>query len=56
MKSNIDKCNLIVSKNDITEIEVGDFSIKRSSSEKWSGINIDSKLNFDNHANYLCSK
>ena len=36
----IDKCNLIVSKNEITNIEVGDFSIKRSSSKKLMGINI----------------
>ena len=46
MKTNEDKCHLILSTNELTEIQVGDFSIKNSGSEKLLGVNIDSKLNF----------
>ena len=58
MKTNDDKCHLIVSTNERTEIQIGDFSIKNrnSGSEKLLGVIIDSKLNFDSHVNYLCNK
>ena len=56
MKSNIDKCQLIISTNDIAEIQIGDFSIKIRSSEKLLGVNIDSKLNIDSYIKHLCSK
>ena len=56
MKTNEDKCYLIVSTNELTEIQIGDFSIKNSDSEKLLGANIDSKLNFDCHANHSCNK
>ena len=46
MKPNEDKCHLIVSKNELIEIQLGDFSIKNSGSETLLGVNIDSKLNF----------
>ena len=42
IKTNEDKCNLIVSTNELTEIQIGDFSIKNSASEKLLAINIDS--------------
>ena len=42
IKTNEDKCNLIVSTNEPTEIQIGDFSIKNSASEKLLAINIDS--------------
>ena len=51
-----DKCHLIVSTDELTEIQIGDLSIKRSGSEKLLGVNIDSKLDFDCHVNHLCSK
>ena len=54
MKTNEDKCHLIVDTNELTEIQIGDFSIKNSASEKLLGVNIDSKLNFDCHVNHLC--
>ena len=41
MKTNEDKCNLIVSTNELIEIQIGDFSIKNSASEKLLGLNID---------------
>ena len=56
MKTNEDKCHLIVSTNQLTEIQIRKFSIKNSSNEKFVGVNIDSKLNFDCHVNYLCNK
>ena len=54
--SNEDKCHLIVSTNELTEIQIGDFSIKNSANEKLLGVNIDSKLNVDCHVNHLCNK
>ena len=56
MKTNEDKCHLIVSVNEFTEIQIGDFSVKNSGSEKLSGVNIDSELNFDCLLNHLCNK
>ena len=56
MKTNEDKCHLIVSTNELTEIQRGDFTIKDSASEKFLGVNINSKLNFDFHVNHLCNK
>ena len=56
MKTNEDKCHLIVRTNKLTEIRIGDFSIKNSASKKLVGVNIDSKLNFDCLVNHLCSK
>ena len=56
MKSNSDKCHLIVSTNDTTEIQIEDSVIKSSNTEKLLGINIDCKLNFDSHVKHLCNK
>ena len=57
MKANEDKCLLIVSTNELTEIQIGDFSIKNSANEKLLGVNTDdSKLNFDCNVNHLCNK
>ena len=55
MKTNEDKCHLIVSTNEFTEIQIGDFSIKNSASVNLLVVNIDSKLNFDCHVNHLCN-
>ena len=56
MKTNQDKFHLIVSTNDFTEIQIGDFSIKNCGSEKLLNVNIHSKINFDCHVNHLCNK
>ena len=56
IKTNEDKFHLIVSTNELTKIQIGDFSIKNSANEKLLGVNIDSKLNFDCHVNHLCNK
>ena len=47
---------LIVSTNELTEIQIGGFLTKNNANEKWLGVNIDSKLNFDCHINHLCNK
>ena len=46
IKTSEDKCHLIVSTNELTEIQIGDFSIKNSTSEKLLGVDNDSKLKF----------
>ena len=56
MKTNEDKSHLIVSTNELTEIQIGDFSVKKSASEKLLGVIIDSNLNFDWHVNHLHNK
>ena len=56
MKANEDKCHLIVSTNELTEIQMGDLKIKNSASKKFLDVNIDSKLTFDCHVNHLCNK
>ena len=44
MKSNGDKCHLIVSTNDTAEIQIGEYLMKSIINEKLLGVNIDSKL------------
>ena len=48
--------SLFVGTNELTEIQLGDFTIKKSASEKLLVVNIDSKLNFDCHVNHLYNK
>ena len=56
MKTNEGKCYLIVSTNELIEIQIADFSIKNSDSEKLLGVNIYNILNFDCHVKYFCNK
>ena len=56
VKTNEDKCHLIVSTTEATEIRIGDYSIKSSDNEKLLGVYIDNKLNFDYHVDQLCKK
>ena len=50
-KGNPDKCHLLVSTNEKTKINIGEFSIENSDCEKLLGVKIDNKLMFD-----LCEK
>ena len=56
MKGNTDKCHLLLSKDESSEIHIGDYIIERSTCEKLLGIKIDSKLRFDDHIQDLCNK
>ena len=56
MKGNTDKCHLLLSKDESSEIHAGDSIIESSTCEKLLGIKIDSKLCFDDHIQDLCNK
>ena len=55
-KGNPDKCHLLVSTNEKTKINIGDFSIENSGCEKLLGVKIDNKLTFDYHVSDMCKK
>ena len=46
IKSNADKCHLLVSTNETVKIQVGNYNIANSKCEKLLGINFDHNLNF----------
>ena len=51
MKTNADKCHLLVSSNESCTAKIEDFSIKNSTEEKLLGVKLDS-----NHVTSLCKK
>ena len=56
MKSNDDKCHLIVCNQDNVSVTLGKETIKNSNSFEFLGIKIDVKLNFTEHVTDLCKK
>ena len=56
MKSNNDKCHLIVTNNDNVTITIGNASIETSNTIELLGITIDNKLNFNEHISNLLKK
>ena len=56
MKSNPDKCHLLVSTNDNVSIRIGNFQIETTKTENLSGIQFDNKLSFDYHLSEICKK
>ena len=56
MKSNPDKCHLLVSTNDNIAIKKGNFQIENTTREKLWGIQFDNKLSFDYHLSEICRK
>ena len=56
MKGNTDKCYLLLSKDESSEILTEDSIIESSTCEKLFGIKTDSKLRFDDHIQALCNK
>ena len=56
MKGNTDKCYLLLSKDESSEIHIGDSIIESSICEKLLGIKTDSKLCFDDHIHGLFNK
>ena len=56
MKSNPDKCHLLISTNDNVKIRKGNFQIENTKREKLLGIQFDNKLSFDYHLSEICKK
>ena len=47
MKSNADKCHLLVSSNEKVIIKIGSHDIANTKREKFLGVHLDSRLSFD---------
>ena len=56
LKSNADKCHLLVSTNDRVSINVDGFKIDKSDTEKLLGVKFDKKFTFDDHISDICKK
>ena len=56
LKSNADKCHLLVSTNDRMSMNVDGFKINKSNTEKLLGVKFDKKLTFDDHISGICNK
>ena len=56
LKSNADKCHLLVSTNDRVSINVDGFKIDKSDTEKLLGVKFDKKLTFDDQISDICKK
>ena len=55
MKSNPDKCHLLVSLRRKIKIEIGDFEIENNTCEKLLGVHFGNRLTFD-YILGLCKK
>ena len=56
MKSNPDKCHLLLSSCEKIKLETGDFEIETSTCEKLLGVHFDNRLTFDYNISGLCKK
>ena len=56
MKSNGDKCYLLVNTSDKVNSKIENFHIYNSKCEKLLGVKFDHKLTFDDHISELCKK
>ena len=56
MKSNPDKCHLLVNTNDNVKIRIENFQIENTKRKKFLGIQFDNKLSFDYHLSEICKK
>ena len=56
LKSNADKCHLLVSSSDAVNLRVSEYDIKDSEGEKLLGVKFDNKLTFEKHITDICRK
>ena len=56
MKPNEDKCHLLVINQGNVSVTIGNENISCSSPVELSGIQIDDKMNFNEHVSKLCKK
>ena len=56
IKSNADKCHLLVSSNGKVTIKIGSHEIANTKREKPLGVHLDSKLSFEYHISEICEK
>ena len=54
VKGNEDKCHAILSSHVNVDVNIGTAQIENSKCQKLLGINIDSKLTFEDHINRIC--
>ena len=55
-KVNLSKCHLFLSTFNLKPINIKNFSIEGSTSEKFLGVTVDSNFTFEKHINELCNK
>ena len=56
LKSNADKCHVLVSTSKSIGVNIGNYTIDNSECEKLLGVKIDVNLNFSDHISDLCKK
>ena len=56
MKSNNEKCHLLITSPDVVSIKIGSEELSNEQQVKLLGVTIDYKLNFNDHVSKLCKK
>ena len=56
LKSNADKCHLLVSSSDAVNLRVSEYDIKNTECEKLLGVKFGNKLKFEKHITGICRK
>ena len=56
MQANVRKCHVLITTDQKVHVNIGTARIENRKSEKIIEVNIDSKLNFDEHIKMFCSK
>ena len=56
MKTNTDRCHLLVARDTDVTSKIGELDVKDSRKVKLLGAKIDGKLSFENHVSSLCKR
>ena len=56
LKSNAEKCHLLVRSSDAVNLRVSEYDIKNSECEKLLGVKCDNELTFEKHITDICRK